>query len=353
MLSPATEFQSALPLRGATGAYTGNFRNAMEFQSALPLRGATRDCRTALIGPGRISIRAPLAGSDGRPDGRPGFYVISIRAPLAGSDTRAYSLRYTHRHFNPRSPCGERLRPNCRWSWNLYFNPRSPCGERPRGPARDRRRHISIRAPLAGSDDPGRRAAALPHISIRAPLAGSDQGDSGPRQEVRDFNPRSPCGERQQNALQYGPPQDFNPRSPCGERRVAWGAGSAPCPFQSALPLRGATLAGPPASVQGGNFNPRSPCGERHSTLMVLDEFIKISIRAPLAGSDIDNVLITAILRIFQSALPLRGATRTRCRTRRRGCISIRAPLAGSDNSTLAQSTAPKFQSALPLRGAT
>ena len=108
MLSPATEFQSALPLRGATGAYTGNFRNAMEFQSALPLRGATRDCRTALIGPGRISIRAPLAGSDGRPDGRPGFYVISIRAPLAGSDTRAYSLRYTHRHFNPRSPCGER-----------------------------------------------------------------------------------------------------------------------------------------------------------------------------------------------------------------------------------------------------
>ena len=174
MLSPATEFQSALPLRGATGAYTGNFRNAMEFQSALPLRGATRDCRTALIGPGRISIRAPLAGSDGRPDGRPGFYVISIRAPLAGSDTRAYSLRYTHRHFNPRSPCGERLRPNCRWSWNLYFNPRSPCGERPRGPARDRRRHISIRAPLAGSDE----------------------GAVSSRGAFKHFNPRSPCGER-------------------------------------------------------------------------------------------------------------------------------------------------------------
>ena len=33
-----------------------------------------------------------------------------------------------------------------------------------------------------------------------------------------DFNPRSPCGERQLPALQRGTDGHFNPRSPCGER---------------------------------------------------------------------------------------------------------------------------------------
>ena len=101
------------------------------FQSALPLRGATALGERA---------RTP--------------FVISIRAPLAGSDLhRAGRLSGKDRHFNPRSPCGERheflvdesefiefqsalpLRGATPAKHpclpKIYFNPRSPCGERP------------------------------------------------------------------------------------------------------------------------------------------------------------------------------------------------------------------------------
>ena len=57
------EFQSALPLRGATHSPSPPLIPAA-FQSALPLRGATQRGNLR-IGAGGISIRAPLAGSDG------------------------------------------------------------------------------------------------------------------------------------------------------------------------------------------------------------------------------------------------------------------------------------------------
>ena len=56
-----------------------------EFQSTLPLRGAT----------GSISSPPCLA-------------VISIHTPLAGSDRPARGSRLPRWHFNPHSPCGER-----------------------------------------------------------------------------------------------------------------------------------------------------------------------------------------------------------------------------------------------------
>ena len=80
----------------------------------------------------KISIHAPLAGSDGnvgvsadfvlhfnprspcgeRPDQLYADFakiMISIHAPLAGSDRLLQRHPCEHRHFNPRSPCGERL----------------------------------------------------------------------------------------------------------------------------------------------------------------------------------------------------------------------------------------------------
>ena len=57
---------------------------------------------------------------------------------------------------------------------------------------------------------------------------------------------------------------------------------------------------------------------------------------------------------IFQSTLPLRGATRRGDTQHQRQGISIHAPLAGSDPNTVADAAKPKkFQSTLPLRGAT
>ena len=147
------EFQSALPLRGATGVTVWRDPDNIGFQSALPLRGATEG-RYPYTARRFISIRAPLAGSDIgiTPPGK--WRWISIRAPLAGSDFRALRRSPKFIDFNPRSPCGERPRfsaspcggPQFQSALPLrgatscasrtlpqvpYFNPRSPCGERP------------------------------------------------------------------------------------------------------------------------------------------------------------------------------------------------------------------------------
>ena len=128
--------------------------------------------------------------------------------------------------------------------WRSDFNPRSPCGERP---VRDQRsggrpvqisihaprvgsdlleakgmlsHGISIHAPRVGSDGHGHGGGALPApISIHAPRVGSDGGGPGKRRSGRDFNPRSPCGER--------------PGSHAGENSLFL--------FQSTLPVWGAT----------------------------------------------------------------------------------------------------------------
>ena len=80
-----------------------------------------------------------------------------------------------------------------------------------------------------------------------------------------DFNPRSPCGERQEGQMNEtdlmhisihaphagsdrfrlagaGGFHDFNPRSPCGERPACTVLKTDTNRFQSTLPMRGATL---------------------------------------------------------------------------------------------------------------
>ena len=148
-------------------------------------------------------------------------------------------------------------------------------------------------------------------------------------------------------------------------------------PFQSTLPVRGAT----PRSLRerrgATNFNPRSPCGERPRRRSSSPNALAISIHAPRAGSDIrradsrqDRNKFQSTLPVrgatplhgefewddaFQSTLPVRGATSLGdilCRGR--ACISIHAPRAGSDYpSTVPAILLDIFQSTLPVRGAT
>ena len=152
---------------------------------------------------------------------------ISIHAPRTGSDTPWQMLCPFRKHFNPRSPHGER-RP---WALRMgtsarYFNPRSPHGERrkaihsttrkrdfnPRSPHGERpfragfirnSSTISIHAPRTGSDTPqhtnSRRSC---RISIHAPRTGSDSPGSSPIiRMIYYFNPRSPHGERHAGRL--------------------------------------------------------------------------------------------------------------------------------------------------------
>ena len=105
--------------------------------------------------------------------------IISIHAPRVGSD---HSSRLSNSRLS-------------------YFNPRSPCGERLRG--LDRRSDdgvISIHAPRVGSDHNIRLVGIVSLISIHAPRVGSDGSTTRRARQTSNFNPRSPCGERP-NAL--------------------------------------------------------------------------------------------------------------------------------------------------------
>ena len=123
------------------------------------------------------------------------------------------------------------------------FYPRSPCGERLCNQLLfDTLELISIHALLAESDRKRtsgsykdrqflstlslRRATIcnVPQqhkvvISIHALLAESDRNGGDTEPGLRDFYPRSPCGERLVTTRCGGKAAYFYPRSPCGERR--------------------------------------------------------------------------------------------------------------------------------------
>ena len=123
--------------------------------------------------------------------------------------------------------------------------------------------------------------------------------------------------------------------------------------FQSTLPLRGATATDFGQGKRTLDFNPHSPCGERLFVGGMDAKHDTISIHTPLAGSDPDSHTVTEAGSIFQSTLPLRGATEVPAVCGVGDFISIHTPLAGSDADCPDHAMAILFQSTLPLRGAT
>ena len=123
---------------------------------------------------------------------------ISIHAPRGGSDLKTSARRRSALHFNPRSPWGERRRP-----W------KRPCGAW----------RFQSTLPVGGATLCSSVRAFPGFISIHAPRGGSDAKKVGKYTVYKDFNPRSPWGER---------PQPFS----CTNRSYR---------FQSTLPVGGAT----------------------------------------------------------------------------------------------------------------
>ena len=125
----------------------------------------------------------------------------------------------------------------------------------------------------------------------------------------------------------------FNPRSPCGER-------------QYAPQLRGAIERISIHAPRAGSDTPTPTQGAPWDA---------ISIHAPRAGSDYGVAVADVYADIFQSTLPVRGATRVLLRAGAYGDISIHAPRAGSDLifPFFVFVFLIIFQSTLPVRGAT
>ena len=123
------------------------------------------------------------------------------------------------------------------------FYPRSPCGERRKhqrqGAGGER---ISIHALLAESDAPKPHLRVPFLISIHALLAESDIFPSGTAPLVRNFYPRSPCGERpllSRNTL-FDTAISIHALLAESDARRIFQAGSQ-SPFLSTLSLRRAT----------------------------------------------------------------------------------------------------------------
>ena len=324
--------QSTLPGWGATRRHNHGGQTRGDFNPRSPdgeRHGAGRTARDT----GIISIHAPRMGSDTATpyvlpaaaefqSTLPGWgatvedfwepWLSAFQSTLPGWGATSGVLvgHATLRHFNPRSPDGERpmvamvclstsefqstlpgwgattLRCPSRCPAG-HFNPRSPDGERPSRMIFPRLKRISIHAPRMGSD--GHQHVLRNHhhhISIHAPRMGSDPRKPASHRKSRHFNPRSPDGERLGGFVHALDGTGISIHAP----RMGSDKLESVCrrliPFQSTLPGWGATIACCGRRSTRPYFNPRSPDGERrHETAERRIDGL-ISIHAPRMGSD-------------------------------------------------------------------
>ena len=237
-----------------------------------------------------ISTHAPRAGSDRHRRQVRHDIPISTHAPRAGSDGPATDPYVIIGGFQPTLPVRGATRR--RWrarSSSSHFNPRSPCGERPS-------RHgflptissFQPTLPVRGATHRARAVQGDVHISTHAPRAGSDASCSCRSRRRSHFNPRSPCGERRQQAQAY----------------CRYGQ------FQPTLPVRGATKVLDQVERDDLISTHAPRAGSDVATVaLVLDAELVISTHAPRAGSDENCQPLLPFTMIFQPTLPVRGAT--------------------------------------------
>ena len=244
--SPASVFQSTRPVRGATPGGIRRYGGLRRFNPRAPC-GARHVGRSPPLEDGEFQSTRPMRGATAKLCRLHHRSEVSIHAPHAGRDQGHPPSCTRCRRFNPRAPCGARHTSSIRRCRNSSFNPRAPCGARPahvvhmvritavsiHAPhaGRDRRstspmyrtRRFNPRAPCGArhrrfhrvclvkkfqSTRPMRGATYPRHdtghslgVSIHAPHAGRD-GRAHPRKtRTQSFNPRAPCGARQQTRL--------------------------------------------------------------------------------------------------------------------------------------------------------
>ena len=192
-------FQSTRPVWGATSASCGTLSGAV-FQSTRPVWGATRQtadraaaqsdfnprapcgarrrCVRTLYANTRFQSTRPVWGATCAAGVAAAQAVISIHAPRVGRDRSRSVKRARSNRISIHAPrVGRDSAPAARW--------RSA-------------KRISIHAPRVGRDADGKTAPPRKAISIHAPRVGRDHSRRRRRACRRDFNPRAPCGARQQ-----------------------------------------------------------------------------------------------------------------------------------------------------------
>ena len=193
---------------------------------------------------------------------------------------------------------------------------------------------ISIHAPRVGSDVAVQpRTARLRSISIHAPRVGSDSDDAE-HIEITEISIHAPR---------------------VGSDIIRSKLSVAVKEFQSTLPVWGATRHDRKRKRVFCDFNPRSPCGERQDARITEISIVQISIHAPRVGSDIDKSDSVFIVYPISIHAPRVGSdTHNFIADFEYVEISIHAPRVGSDARKFRQKTKKSlFQSTLPVWGAT
>ena len=163
--------------------------------------------------------------------------------------------------------------------------------------------------PLRGATTVFWRQYQREHISIHAPLTGSDIVYLMITHDPKLFQSTLPLrGATNTITNRNSPIYNFNPRSPYGERLSSFPPSSLRDGISIHAPLTGSDAIFIAILYCHFNFNPRSPYGERLAKICTLRPAQK-----------------------FQSTLPLRGATASKGDLYMATTISIHAPLTGSD----------------------
>ena len=199
--------------------------------------------------------------------------IFQPTRPLRGATWKKSYIPTSCAYFNPRAPCGARLRRISPSTTRRKFQPTRPL----RGATHQSGPYLrwslfQPTRPLRGATRGRKSHHGQGGISTHAPLAGRDPGSSSRRNKYFDFNPRAPCGARLK-------------REKLPEGMTV---------FQPTRPLRGATIA----------MEHRPEGGQ-------------ISTHAPLAGRDSKSVQITmhifAITDKFQMLLHRMPPVRAFC----------------------------------------
>ena len=238
----------------------------------------------------RISIHAPRTGSDNVPgECLTAQRLFQSTLPARGA-TQGFKSRRAHARFQSTLPA----RGATVWRRLLVHR----CG-------------ISIHAPRTGSDLSSKLVFGI-HKSFQSTLpargATSRQPEPAAASRFQSTLPARGATRRVQR-LPFRQ-KNFNPRSPHGERRHFAAFCGTMREFQSTLPARGATRAFPSVLHSDGNFNPRSPHGERRWLCSTLPEHQHFNPRSPHGERRPPSCKGVRHL-AFQSTLPARGATRS------------------------------------------
>ena len=170
-------------------------------------------------------------------------------------------------------------------------------------------------------------------ISIHALLAESDPPSSNIEYTIKNFYPRSPCGERPQKRYPAILGNVISIHALLAESDLDYkGICVQNLEFLSTLSLRRATLNQIPPRRFHYHFYPRSPCGERRARRESRQQPAGISIHALLAESDNNiNSSVNTADKISIHALLAESDGSTTLTFPGFGVISIHALLAESD----------------------